>query len=119
LVREDCDGNLWFCGRTDNQVKVRGHRVELEEIDLAIEEVRGVERAVTVAVNGGDGLELRVAILAHAEVTVEDIEVQCAVRLPVYMRPSVLRRFDSLPLNANGKVDRRATALLLATKEGR
>ncbi len=55
LVREDHEGRLWFHGRVDNQVKIRGHRIELEEIDLAVQSIPGVRRAATVVIPGARG----------------------------------------------------------------
>lgn len=114
LVREDEWGLLWFAGRVDNQVKVRGHRIELEELDLAVEAFAGVSRAVSVSVTGVNGSELRVAFVAAANIDLEALRAHCRERLPVYMQPAMVRQLDSLPQNANGKVDRKAVALLLA-----
>lgn len=107
LVREDGDGRLWFTGRADNQVKIRGHRIELEEIDLVLERIEGVSRGVTVAVPGADGPELRALFVASRTVQEEEVRAACET-LPRYMRPVVVRQVGSLPKNANGKVDRRA-----------
>lgn len=113
LVREDASGLLWFVGRADNQVKIRGHRIELEEIDLAIEALEGVKRAVTVALPGLDGPELRVAFSAERAVPVDEVQAHCASRLPPYMRPARISQVPTLPQNANGKTDRKAVAVLL------
>jgi D-alanine--poly(phosphoribitol) ligase subunit 1 len=114
LVREDERGLLWFGGRVDNQVKVRGHRIELEELDLAVEAFADVSRAVSVSMAGANGNELRVAFVAAAKIDLEALRAHCRERLPVYMQPAEIRQLDSLPQNANGKVDRKAVALLLA-----
>lgn len=114
LVREDERGLLWFGGRVDNQVKIRGHRIELEELDLAVEAFDDVRRAVSVSVAGANGNELRVAFVAGTNVDLEALRAHCRERLPVYMQPAMARQFDSLPQNANGKVDRKAVAALLA-----
>jgi D-alanine--poly(phosphoribitol) ligase subunit 1 len=113
LVTEDALGRLWFQGRADNQVKVRGHRIELEEIDLAVEEVPGVLRAVAAVVSGADGPEIRVAFATDAAVDIESVRAHCRRRLPGYMQPSAILAVATLPENANGKVDRRATARML------
>ena len=113
LVREDGDGLLWFSGRVDNQVKIRGHRIELEEIDLAIEQIAGVKRAVAVAVPGDDGPEIRALFFAVSPIAAEDVAAHCRARLPVYMQPMVIRQVEALPENANGKTDRKAVAALL------
>lgn len=113
LVREDASGLLWFVGRADNQVKIRGHRIELEEIDLAIEAIDGIKRAITVVIPGDDGAELRVAFSAERAVPLDEVRDHCAARLPPYMQPARLAQIDALPQNANGKIDRKAIARLL------
>jgi D-alanine--poly(phosphoribitol) ligase subunit 1 len=113
LVRQDGQGLLWFGGRVDNQVKIRGHRIELEELDLAVEAVTGVRRAISAAVPVDGGQELRVAFVAASSIDIEAVRLHCREYLPSYMQPTVIRQVDVLPHNANGKVDRRATALLL------
>lgn len=113
LVREDDAGLLWFHGRADNQVKIRGHRIELEEIDLALERFPNVVRAVAVAAASADGLEIRAAFCAREPVDPADIQAHCLASLPSYMQPARVVQLDDLPLNANGKVDRRAARQLL------
>lgn len=113
LVREDEDGYLWFQGRADNQVKVRGHRIELEEIDLAAERADHVQRAVCVALEGADGLELRLAFTSDRTVAPDALLRQLSEALPYYMLPTRAVQFSSLPQNANGKVDRKAVRKLL------
>ncbi len=113
LVREDENGWLWFGGRVDNQVKIRGHRIELEEIDLAVESFPSVRRAVSVVLAGDDGDEIVVAFVADTETRVEDILASCKDKLPSYMRPAQVVQLEDLPRNANGKVDRKATRALL------
>jgi D-alanine--poly(phosphoribitol) ligase subunit 1 len=113
LVHQDGRGLLWFGGRVDNQVKIRGHRIELEELDLAVEAVAGVRRAISVAVPGDNGQELRVAFTAASPISIEAILLHCRGRLPTYMQPALIRQVEALPQNANGKVDRRAAVSLL------
>jgi D-alanine--poly(phosphoribitol) ligase subunit 1 len=113
LVREDESRLLWFVGRVDNQVKIRGHRIELEEIDLAIEAIEGIKRAITVVIAGDDGAELRVAFSAERAVPLDEVRDHCADCLPPYMQPARLTQVDTLPQNANGKIDRKAIARLL------
>ncbi|MEU7876556.1 condensation domain-containing protein, partial [Dactylosporangium sp. NPDC049140] len=98
LARWRSDGRPEFLGRADFQVKVRGFRIELGEVEAAIRDQAGVSAAVVVA----DGSRLVAYVVG-----------QCSVdglreRLPDYMVPSVFVEMTSLPLNANGKVDRRA-----------
>src|SRR6185295_11137441 len=87
-VREDEYGSLWFQGRVDNQVKIRGHRIELEEIDLAVQSVPEVRRAVAVVISGHDGDEIAVAFVADRKVVSDEVAAHCRQRLPAYMRPA-------------------------------
>jgi D-alanine--poly(phosphoribitol) ligase subunit 1 len=112
-VREDERGCLWFKGRIDNQVKIRGHRIELEEIDLAVQSVPHVRRAVAVLLASADGGEIGVAYVADRAVAAEEVLARCKDRLPSYMRPAQVIQFDELPRNTTGKVDRKATKTLL------
>jgi D-alanine--poly(phosphoribitol) ligase subunit 1 len=118
-VREDEQGHLWFQGRVDNQVKIRGHRIELEEIDLAVQSVPDVRRAVAVVLAGADGGEIAVAYMADRAVVAEEVFALCREKLPVYMRPAQAVQFDQLPRNANGKVDRNAAKALLEQADQR
>ena len=113
LVREDTEGRLWFRGRVDNQVKIRGHRVELEEIDLVVQGVPGVRRAATVVLQILEGAELGVAFVADRKISSEEVVVVCKQELPSYMQPSYIFQLDDLPRNANGKLDRLALRTLL------
>lgn len=113
-VREDRDGLLWFAGRVDHQVKVRGHRIELEEIDLALEAFSGITRGVAIARQGADGTELCAAFCAESVINEAELRVHCRALLPAYMQPVLLRQLDALPQNANGKVDRKAIVALFA-----
>ncbi|MGB3338261.1 MAG: amino acid adenylation domain-containing protein [Devosia sp.] len=113
LVREDGNGWLWFQGRVDNQVKIRGHRIELEEVDFAVQSVRGVRRAVSAVMPGLDGGEIAVAYSADGQVGTDEIMAACKARLPAYMRPARVIQLPDLPRNANGKVDRKAVRSLI------
>lgn len=113
LVREDENGHLWFQGRVDNQVKIRGHRIELEEIDLAVQSVSDVRRAISVVLAGEDGNEIAVAYMADRKIGSDEIIASCKNTLPAYMWPSQVVQFEELPRNANGKIDRKAAKELL------
>ncbi|VIO76651.1 Surfactin synthase subunit 2 [Bradyrhizobium ivorense] len=112
-VREDANGALWFHGRVDNQVKIRGHRIELEEIDLAVQSLAGVRRAIAVVVGGADGDEIAVAYVADRVVQSTEVRDRCRETLPAYMCPATTIQLDELPRNANGKVDRKAVRAFL------
>jgi D-alanine--poly(phosphoribitol) ligase subunit 1 len=112
-VRRDERGLLWFQGRVDNQVKIRGHRIELEEIDLAVQSIADVQRAVAVVLGGTEGDEIAVAYVAGRTVPAAEALARCRERLPPYMCPARAVQLDELPRNANGKVDRKAARAFL------
>lgn len=108
LARRREDGCLLFVGRADHQVKVRGYRVELQEIEHAVRNVVEAEHVVAIAwpAQGGsaDGI---VAFLCNpGDYSEELVMSRCRGTLPDYMVPRRLVAIDRLPLNANGKVDR-------------
>lgn len=113
LVRRHA-GGIEFLGRLDHQVKVRGHRVELGEIDEALSAHPAVRRAVTVArEDGTDGTRLVAYIVQHharagcpPPATAADFRRYLAERLPGHMIPSAFVALDALPLTPNGKIDR-------------
>ncbi|GAA0459519.1 hypothetical protein Aca07nite_88320 [Actinoplanes capillaceus] len=104
-VRMLPDGTFFFRGRTDDQVKVRGYRVELAEIEHALRSLPGVDDAVVAARATSDSAELLAWVTGARDAAglTEDLRT----RLPAYMIPAVAVA-DRLPLNANGKVDRAA-----------
>ncbi|HEV7922516.1 MAG TPA: amino acid adenylation domain-containing protein [Thermoanaerobaculia bacterium] len=102
LVRYLPDGSLAFIGRTDDQVKVRGYRIELGEIEAQLLRLAGVREAA-VAVRG-DSL----AAYIVGEATADELRAALKQTLPDYMIPSAFVTMPALPLNANGKVDRKA-----------
>lgn len=100
--------NLYFAGRKDFQIKYMGHRIELEEIEKALSEVEGVERACCVF------LKEKSKLLAFftGETTGKDIRKNLSAVLPVYMIPTSYTKLDSMPITKNGKIDRGALAQL-------
>ncbi|WP_452603487.1 amino acid adenylation domain-containing protein, partial [Saccharothrix hoggarensis] len=113
VVRWRPDGTVEFVGRTDDQVKIRGFRVEPGEVDTALAEHPAVAQSVTVVRVDDTGRKRLVAYLTTAEHTVErpdaaELRGFLNRSLPDYLVPSAFVVVDALPLNANGKVDRRA-----------
>ncbi|MFD0890452.1 phosphopantetheine-binding protein, partial [Streptosporangium algeriense] len=99
---------LDFLGRADDQVKIRGFRIELGEIEAALAGHPGVH-AVAVAVKQDDRGTKRLVAYAVADgPTTTDLRAFARERLPEHMVPSVVVTLDRLPLNVNGKVDRKA-----------
>ncbi len=111
LGRRLADGNLEFVGRIDNQIKLRGFRIELEEIEAALEQHSEVAQAVVILREDNPGDKHIVAyVVPRLEETARAIELRkyLGERLPEYMVPSSFVFQKSLPLTPNGKVDRRA-----------
>ncbi|SCE78278.1 non-ribosomal peptide synthetase [Micromonospora mirobrigensis] len=112
LVRWLPDGNIEFVGRVDQQVKIRGFRIELGEIEAALIQHPGVQGAAVLVRSEGNVKRL-VAYVGSADgVCVDALQAFLGERLPGYMVPSIFVPLDAVPLNSNGKVDRRALAAL-------
>ncbi|UYP21095.1 amino acid adenylation domain-containing protein [Rhodococcus sp. Z13] len=101
-ARWTTDGQLEFLGRSDNQIKLRGHRIELGEIEAALTACEGV-RAAAAAVHDD---VLDAYVVGDADPT--DLAARLAEELPAPLRPSTITVLDALPLTPGGKVDRRA-----------
>jgi clorobiocin biosynthesis protein CloN4 len=110
LVQRLDESNYAYLGRRDAMVKIRGHRVELGEVEAAVSAHPSVREAAAVAV--GSGLETRlVAAVSFREgssASLLELKKQCAARLPRYMIVHGVRELGALPRTPNGKVDRRA-----------
>ncbi|MEQ3528064.1 amino acid adenylation domain-containing protein [Pseudoalteromonas sp. XMcav11-Q] len=111
------DGNLEFLGRIDHQVKIRGHRIELGEIDTALANINGVQRAVTVTIGEPKSLASVVVLAAQSTLDSAAIQRQLHKLLPDYMVPSHIEFAPQLPLSSNGKIDRKALVNQLAATQ--
>ncbi len=111
VVRFRADGNLEFLGRADRQIKLRGFRIELDEIESTLASCAGVRDCV-VSVNSDEVGEKRVAayvvVNGASEPTSDDLRRYLRTKLPDYMVPAAFVFLPSLPLNANGKINRAA-----------
>ncbi|HEV7587200.1 MAG TPA: amino acid adenylation domain-containing protein, partial [Longimicrobium sp.] len=109
-VRWLADGRLDFMGRMDEQVKVRGFRVEPGEVAALLSSVDGVRDAAVVVRGEGPfaGRLVAYVVLAPAAPSTDSLLEHLKTRLPEYMVPSAMVTMDELPLNPNGKVDRAA-----------
>ncbi|MFF1836712.1 amino acid adenylation domain-containing protein [Streptomyces sp. NPDC058231] len=112
IVRRHRSGDLEFLGRTDNQVKVRGHRIELDEVDRHLLTAPGVTSAVAFTVDDGDGGHLLAAALGRSAQGPDPQAVRAHLRerVPGYLVPGRIAVLDRLPLTTSGKTDRRAAA---------
>jgi amino acid adenylation domain-containing protein len=111
----DDDGVAHMLGRIDNQVKVLGNRVELEEVELHLRRSARTASAAAVAwpIRHGVASGL-VGFVSHSAVPAPEIIAAMRKTLPAYMAPNAIVEMDALPLNANGKIDRKALVGLLA-----
>ncbi len=107
-VRKLPDGNLEFCGRLDDQVKISGHRIELGEIETALGELEGVKQVVVLAREDNPGDKRLVAYLVAEGLTAGKLRTLLGARMPSYMIPAAFVFLSALPLSPMGKVDRKA-----------
>jgi amino acid adenylation domain-containing protein/non-ribosomal peptide synthase protein (TIGR01720 family) len=107
LVWWGADGQLQYVGRADEQVKIRGHRIELGEIQAALAGLEGITQAVVIAREDRPGDKRLVGYLTG---TADPAAARTALaeRLPAYMVPAAVVALDTLPLTVNGKLDTRA-----------
>jgi len=111
LARYLADGRIEFLGRSDNQVKIHGYRIELAEIEIALRNHAQVTESVVIAREDNHGDRRLVAyVVAHEseKPSAGDLRAFLNLRLPEYMTPSTFVFLDRLPLTLNGKVDRQA-----------
>ncbi|WP_299496870.1 non-ribosomal peptide synthetase [uncultured Shewanella sp.] len=109
------DGNLEYLGRNDSQVKIRGHRIELGEIENALLLQSGIKQAVVIDVINTQQIYLVAyvvpenlsGVIAKEPESLDSIRKTLAKTLPDYMVPSSVIQVDEIPLNINGKIDRK------------
>lgn len=107
LVRRLPDGNLEFLDRIDSQVKLRGYRIELGEIESRLLDCASVKEAFVALIENDGAPYLCAYIVTGQTGELEDIRVQLAGKLPAFMIPAAFAQLEKLPLNANGKVDKK------------
>jgi amino acid adenylation domain-containing protein/thioester reductase-like protein len=112
IGRYGSDGCLEYLGRTDDQVKIHGHRVELGEVEAALAQYPMIHEAVVLARTEDGGPRLiayftRVAG-ANGDLQLSELREFLVAKLPPYMIPHTYTPVEALPLNSNGKVDRAA-----------
>jgi amino acid adenylation domain-containing protein/non-ribosomal peptide synthase protein (TIGR01720 family) len=113
LARYRSNGQIEFLGRVDHQVKLRGFRVELQEIERALETHPQVQTAVVTApVDAGGSRKLAAYVVLKTEpgatLTLQSVRAFLKERLPEYMLPSHLVVMDRFPMTSSGKIDRKA-----------
>lgn len=102
LGKYNGDGDLVFVSRKDFQIKHMGHRIELGEIDAAIEKISAVTRSCTLFINN------KLVMYYTGDIDKKALSEQMKTFLPPYMIPNVFRQTDRLPMTKNAKIDRKA-----------
>ncbi|MEP6931431.1 MAG: amino acid adenylation domain-containing protein, partial [Flavobacterium sp.] len=102
------DGNVEFTERIDDQVKIRGHRIELGEIENSISQIKGISHSVVVVKENEGDKSLVAYYVLNEPLDKKEIQFQLIKILPDYMLPSYYIQLDSIPLNTNGKIDKKA-----------
>ena len=105
LARFIENGVIEYVGRSDRQVKIRGHRIELDEIENVINCIDGVKGSVVNVINSHDLYYLCGYIVASADTIENYVKPVLMERLPNYMIPAFLLSIDTIPLTKNGKID--------------
>lgn len=115
LARRLENGELVYLGRADQQVKIRGFRIELGEVENALHRHPDIQQAAVISqtgMEGGQELAAWLVVRPGSELTLSKLRKEMAQSLPEYMIPGKYTIVKKLPLNANGKVDRRALETL-------
>jgi len=115
LVKQDGTGCMYHLGRIDDQVKIRGYRAELQEIEAVLRNACGTDQVVSVAWPVRDGSADGVVAFVSGQKALDEGRAlkYCRRYLPGYMVPQRIYALDALPLNINGKVDRRGLVRML------
>ena len=108
LARYNDRGELVFSGRKDFQIKYMGHRIELEEIERAMNAIDGVERACCLF----DEKRSRLKGFYVGTIDKDTLHASMKKDMPAFMVPGILRQVEAMPLTKNGKIDRKALAEL-------
>ncbi|ORA40135.1 non-ribosomal peptide synthetase [Mycobacterium aquaticum] len=113
LARYWPDGTLEFVGRADHRVKISGYRIELGDIEAALQRLPGVHAAVAAVVPGAVGDVLAAVVARDGAVTGAELRTGLAELVPPHMVPRHFELVDQLPFTTGGKTDRRAVTKLL------
>jgi len=111
IVRQGKNKCLFYLGRTDDQLQIRGYRAELQEIDQVIRKVAGTDLAISVPKLLSPGQAETVYAFIQGknnEFSIEEILQYCRQNLPEYMVPTEIIFIDKIPVNVNGKINRKA-----------
>lgn len=120
LVHRDEHGNMYFVGRKDRQIKVRGYRIELDEIESALTALKDVEESAVFAVPDTEGSQMLMAVallMPDSNSTSSDLVLELRKQLPRYAIPTEISCVDTLPRTTTGKIDRNQLAQVAAKKK--
>ena len=106
------DGNLYFAGRKDFQIKHMGHRIELEEIELEIQKIDKIERVCSIY----NHEKSKLYAFYIGDIDKKELRDALSNKLPVFMIPNVIRKIEEFPLTKNGKIDRKLLAQNVSKK---
>lgn len=104
------DGNISIVGRVDNQVKLRGLRIELDEIEKQINRLPGVNNSGVVVTKGEAGQQILCAFYTGEEKDSMKLTKELRKNLPEHMVPQIMTRLETMPMSQNGKVDKKKLA---------
>ena len=107
LVKWDSNGHLIFLGRIDNQIKIRGFRVELSEITTVINSYNNIKEAYTIFDTVHNQKSICSYVVSDKKIDFGDLKKYLSNQLPKYMIPTYFMQLDSLPINQNGKVNKK------------
>lgn len=115
VVRLLADGNIEFVGRRDFQVKVRGYRIELTEVEAVIREYPDIQSATVIAQDApAGGKQIAAYIVSPKKIDIPSLNAFILSCKPPYMVPAATMQIDAIPLNVNGKVDKRKLPAITA-----
>ena len=111
LVKWLPDGNIEFLGRTDSQIKLRGYRIELSEINQTILKNNKIKDSATIVTTLNNEKTICSYIVSDEQIDINVLQDFLRQNLPIYMIPSYILQLDKLPINTNGKIDKEALPL--------
>lgn len=118
VVRQRADGNIEFVGRSDSQIKIRGQRLELGEVESVLRSCPEVEDCAILVLKDQAGEDYLAAYIVpvHPIIALAEIRAYCRRKMPDFMIPSRFVTLQAMPLSTNGKLDRRALAQIRGAK---
>lgn len=102
------DGSIKYLGRIDTQVKVKGHRIELEEVESWIRKIENIKEAIVKFVDNKDDKYLCAYVISNTQIEESEVKENLAKYLPEYMVPKRVIQLDKLPKTMSGKIDKKS-----------